>query len=205
MRKNRVSEATGSGNAGNFKIPIVLSPQPWTKDQVAPFTDSVYSYDNAELAYQEADGDFKETPEKRAQIEKRTDKISQVNKYLKSFYTGQNDEDGGVIGDIEESAINEGGVDGSWLAITLGLVGGPLRRQGEEYVVNAVAVHISGSADAPQGEDWSFWRRCNPDGALWIEVIIVAVAVEITKGCCGVECKVSRWRGWWCGAPANSI
>ena len=102
MRKNRVSEATGSGNAGNFKIPIVLSPQPWTKDQVAPFTDSVYSYDNAELAYQEADGDFKETPEKRAQIEKRTDKISQVNKYLKSFYTGQNDEDGGVIGDIED-------------------------------------------------------------------------------------------------------
>ena len=102
MRKNRVSEATGSGNAGNFKIPIVLSPQPWTKDQVAPFTDSVYSYDNAELAYQEADGDFKETPEKRAQIEKRTDKISQVDKYLKSFYTGQNDEDGGVIGDIED-------------------------------------------------------------------------------------------------------
>ena len=86
-----------------------------------------------------------------------------------------------VIGDIEESAINQGGVDGSWLAITLGLVGGPLRRQGEEHVVNAVAVHISGSADAPQGEDRGFWRRCNPDGALWIEVIIVAVAVEITK------------------------
>jgi len=101
MKKKRVSEATGSGNAGHFKIPIVLSPQPWEKNQVAPFTDSVYNYDNAELAYEEADGDFKETPEKRAQIEKRTDKIARVDKYLKSFYTGQNDDEGSSITTIE--------------------------------------------------------------------------------------------------------
>ena len=102
MKKNRISEATGSGNAGHFKVPIVLSPQPWTDKQVAPFTVDVYDYDNAELAYEEAGGDFKETPEERARIEKRTDRIAQVDKYLKSFYTGQNDEDGGVIGDIED-------------------------------------------------------------------------------------------------------
>jgi hypothetical protein len=101
MKRNRISEATGSGSAGNFKVPIVLSPQPWTEDQVAPFTNPVYSYNNAELAYEEADGDFKETPEERARIERRTDKISQVDRYLKSFYTGQNDEDGSVIGDVE--------------------------------------------------------------------------------------------------------
>ena len=101
MKKNRISEATGAGSAGAFKIPIVLSPQPWKENQIAPFTDSVYSYDNAELAYEEADGDFKETPEERARIEKRTDKIAQINKYLKSFYTGQNDEDGSDIGGIE--------------------------------------------------------------------------------------------------------
>jgi hypothetical protein len=101
MKRSRISEATGSGNAGHFKVPIVLSPQPWTEDQVAPFTNPVYSYDNAELAYEEADGDFKETPEERARIEKRTDKIAQVDAYLKSFYTGQNDEDGSVIGDVE--------------------------------------------------------------------------------------------------------
>ena len=94
MKRNRISEATGSGNAGNYRIPIVLSPQPWKENQVAPFTDSVYSYDNAELAYQEADGDFKESPEQRARIEKKTDIIAKVNEYLKSFYTGQNDEDG---------------------------------------------------------------------------------------------------------------
>jgi hypothetical protein len=102
MKKNRISEATGAGNAGAFKVPIVLSPQPWKENQIAPFTDSVYSYDNAELAYEEADGDFKETPEERARIEKRTDRISQVDAYLKSFYTGQNDEDGSVLGDIED-------------------------------------------------------------------------------------------------------
>ena len=52
MKRNRISEATGSGNAGHFKVPIVLSPQPWTEDQVAPFTNPVYSYNNAELAYE---------------------------------------------------------------------------------------------------------------------------------------------------------
>jgi len=102
MKKNRISEVTGSSNAGAFKIPIVLSPQPWKENQIAPFTDSVYNYDNAELAYQEADGDFKETPEERARIEKKTDIMSKVNEYLKSFYTGQNDEDGSVLGAIED-------------------------------------------------------------------------------------------------------
>ena len=102
MKKNRISEATGSGSAGHFKVPIVLSPQPWTDKQVAPFTIDVYDYDNAELAYEEADGDFKETPEERVRIEKRTDRIAQVDRYLKSFYTGQNDEDGSNLGDIED-------------------------------------------------------------------------------------------------------
>lgn len=101
MKIKRISEATGSGNAGHFKVPIVLSPQPWTEDQVAPFTNPVYNYNNAELAYEEADGDFKETPEERAKIEKRTDKLSRIDDYLKSFYTGQNDEDGSNIADVE--------------------------------------------------------------------------------------------------------
>ena len=101
MKRNRISEATGSGNAGSFKVSIVLSPQPWKEKQITPFTDSVYSYNNAELAYEEADGDFKETPEERAKIEKRTDIIAKVNEYLKSFYTGQNDEEGSNFGDVE--------------------------------------------------------------------------------------------------------
>jgi len=101
IKRKQIKEATGSGNAGHFKVPIVLAPQDWTEDQLGPFNIPVYSYDNAELAYEEADGDFKETPEVRRKIEDRTDKLSRVDAYLKSFYTGQNDEDGSNIADVE--------------------------------------------------------------------------------------------------------
>jgi hypothetical protein len=101
MKRNRISEATGSGSAGHFKVPIVLAPQDWDEEQLGPFTQSVYTYTNAELAYEEADGDFKETPEERERIENKTKKLSKIDKYLKQFYTGQNDEDGSNIGDIE--------------------------------------------------------------------------------------------------------
>jgi hypothetical protein len=97
MKKNSIKEATSSGSSGKFKVPIVLAPQPWKKNQLAPFTDPLYSYTNAELAYEEADGDFKESPEKRAQIEKRTKKLSKMTDYLKQFYTGQNDEEGSAL------------------------------------------------------------------------------------------------------------
>lgn len=97
MKKNIINEATGSGSSGKFKVPIVLAPQPWEKNQLAPFTDRLYSYTNAELAYEEADGDFLESPEKRAQIEKRTKMLSKTTEYLKQFYTGQNDEEGSAI------------------------------------------------------------------------------------------------------------
>jgi hypothetical protein len=97
MKKNILNEATGSGSSGKFKVPIVLAPQPWKENQLAPFTDQLYSYTNAELAYEEADGDFKESPEKRAQIEKRTKMLSKATDYLKQFYTGQNDEEGSAV------------------------------------------------------------------------------------------------------------
>jgi hypothetical protein len=78
MKKNIISEATGSVNSGSFKVPIVLAPQIWEKKQLGPFTDNVYQYSNAELAYEEADGDFKETPKKRKEIENKTKKISKI-------------------------------------------------------------------------------------------------------------------------------
>ena len=76
MNKKRISEATGSGASGHFKVPIVLAPQQWTEDELAPYLSPVYKYTNAELAYEEADGDYKETPEERARIENRTKKSS---------------------------------------------------------------------------------------------------------------------------------
>jgi hypothetical protein len=101
MKRNRISEATGSGSSGHFKVPIVLAPQDWKADQLAPFNEPVYKYTNAELAYEEADGDFKETPEQRKKMEDKTELLSRVDMYLKSFYTGQQDDDGNNIGDLE--------------------------------------------------------------------------------------------------------
>ena len=97
MNKKLISEATTSGGSGKFKVPIVLAPQKWEEKQLGPFTDSVYNYTNAELAYEEADGDFKESPEKRASIESKTKKLSAASTYLKKFYMGQNDEEGSAI------------------------------------------------------------------------------------------------------------
>ena len=101
MKRNRISEATGAGSSGHFKIPIVLAPQEWKPDQLAPFNEPVYKYTNAELAYEEADGDFKETPEQREKMENKTELLSRVDTYLKSFYTGQNDDEGSSITDVE--------------------------------------------------------------------------------------------------------
>jgi hypothetical protein len=113
MNKKQIKEATGSGSSGRFKVPVVLAPQPWEEDQLGPFIEPVYHYTNAELAYEEADGDFKESPEERQKIEKRTKKISTVSKYLKQFYTGQNDEEGSAINPtmnglpLKEEFLNE--------------------------------------------------------------------------------------------------
>jgi hypothetical protein len=97
MKKNKISEATSSGNSGSIKVPIVLAPQIWGEKQLGPFTDSVYHYSNAELAYEEADGDYKETPQKRKEIENRTIKISKRLMKQKQSYQGQNDEEGSAI------------------------------------------------------------------------------------------------------------
>jgi len=101
MNKKSIREATGSGSSGHYKVPIVLAPQQWKPDQLAPFNTPVYKYTNAELAYEEADGDYLESPEERKKIETKTEKLSRIDTYLKSFYTGQNDEDGSSISDVE--------------------------------------------------------------------------------------------------------
>jgi len=113
MKKNTLKEATSSGSSGKFKVPIVLAPQDWTEEELGPFIIPVYKYTNAQLAYQEADGDYLESPEERERIEKRTKKISKVDDYLKQFYTGQNDEEGSAINptisgeSLKESLLKE--------------------------------------------------------------------------------------------------
>lgn len=96
MRYN-IKESTGASSAGAFNGPIVLSPQIWDEKQVGPFTEPVNYYTNAELAYEESDGDFLESPEQREKIELRTKIISRLNMLKKKSYTAQNDEDGSAI------------------------------------------------------------------------------------------------------------
>jgi len=62
-----------------------LAPQEWEEKQLGPFITPVYKYTNAELAYEEADGDYKETPKKRVKIEKETKKLSHLDTYLKKI------------------------------------------------------------------------------------------------------------------------
>lgn len=107
MKKLSIREATTSASSGKFKVPVILAPQIWKNDQLGPFIEKVYHYDNAELAYEEADGDYLETPEEREKKEEITDKISAVDMYLKKFYTHQNDEEGGNIGQVEMDPLNK--------------------------------------------------------------------------------------------------
>lgn len=102
MKKKTISEATGSSSSGKFKVPIILAPQLWKDTELGPFTEPVYDYKNAELAYEESDGDYLESPEERKRKENITNKVAAVDRYLKQFYTYQNDEDGGSIGELRD-------------------------------------------------------------------------------------------------------
>jgi hypothetical protein len=92
-----IKEVSGAGLAGSYSGPLVLGPQIWKDNQVGPFTEPVYKYTNAQLAYQEADGDFTESPEVREKIENRTKLMSKINMQKKKSYKGQNDEEGSAI------------------------------------------------------------------------------------------------------------
>jgi hypothetical protein len=53
------------------------------------------------LAYEESDGDYLESKEKRDKIESNTKKMSKVNQYLKKFYTSHSDDEGNAINESE--------------------------------------------------------------------------------------------------------
>lgn len=92
-----IKEVSGAGLTGSYSGPLVMGPQMWKDDQLGAFTEPVYKYTNAQLAYQEADGDFLESSEKREKLEKKTKLISRINMEKKKSYKGQNDEEGSAI------------------------------------------------------------------------------------------------------------
>jgi len=107
MKIKSIKEATSSASAGKFKVPIVLAPQLWKDKELGPFVEPVSHYKNAELAYEEADGDFKESPEERERKEALTDKVAEVDRYLKQFYMYQNDDEGSPLGQLEDDPMSK--------------------------------------------------------------------------------------------------
>ena len=97
MKKNTLKEATGSANAGKFKVPMVLVPQPWENEQLGPFTDRVSPFIDAQLEYEDYDDDFKLPLEDTLEKEMRMRKLAKRIDYLKQFYQGQNDEEGSAL------------------------------------------------------------------------------------------------------------
>jgi hypothetical protein len=66
MKKKEINEATGSGSSGHFKVPLVLAPQIWKKDSLAPFNIPVSKYKNADLAYDDEVGQPLNVSKKRS-------------------------------------------------------------------------------------------------------------------------------------------
>ena len=108
MNKKRISEATGSGSSGHFKVPLVLAPQDWKKDTLAPFTTPVSKYLNADLAY---DDDVKQplnvSKKLAAKIERETKIAAKKGMNDKKNPSGQNDDDGGNLNEHFKVNKNE--------------------------------------------------------------------------------------------------
>jgi len=92
-KKKPITEVTGSGSGGKYRVPIVLAPQVWEDDNLGPFTVPVSKYLNADLAYDSYDGKMERTKKQISQEEKES--IKKVKIAKSSF--NQNDDDGNPI------------------------------------------------------------------------------------------------------------
>lgn len=93
MKKNRLSEASGSGSSGSFRMPINFAPLDWGKEPLEPFNIPVSKYLNPTLAHDSYDGEMEISQEKINKIEKQTKRLSR--KASETF--GQNDDDGNPL------------------------------------------------------------------------------------------------------------
>jgi hypothetical protein len=90
--KRVLKEATGTsgGGRGSYVLPVQPGVKLFDKSQLAPFTDEVSKYIDAELEYDSYDGQMS-TPKK--EIKKLEDKAEKISKYKKK-HPIQNDDDG---------------------------------------------------------------------------------------------------------------
>jgi len=93
MNKKRINEASDSGNAGSFRVPINFAPLNWGKEPLEPFNIPVSKYLNPTLAHDSYDGHMDISKERADKIEKLTKKISR----MASDNFSQNDGDGNPL------------------------------------------------------------------------------------------------------------
>jgi len=109
MKKKSLSEATGTGSSGSFKLPINFSPLDWGDEPLEPFSIPVSKYMNPTLAHDSYDGKMDISNKKAAKIEKLTRRLSR--KASQSF--SQNDEDGNPLNGFIPMGSTEVGTPGS--------------------------------------------------------------------------------------------
>ncbi len=107
--KQVLKEATGTGGGGrgSYVLPVQPGVKLFDKSQLAPFTDEVSKYIDAELEYDSYDGQMS-TPKK--QIKKMEANAKKISKYKKA-HPVQNDDDGDILNNIniKEATSNGGG------------------------------------------------------------------------------------------------
>lgn len=91
--KKQILEATGSGNSGKMKIPLVLAPQLWEKEVLEPFTKPVSNFISAMNAYDSYDGTMERDQKTISKNERNS--IKKAKKAKEMF--SQNDDDGNPI------------------------------------------------------------------------------------------------------------
>ena len=93
MKKNQkqISEATGSGFSGKYKVPLNMAPQTWEKGTLEPFDIPVSKFISPELSYDSYDGKIDDYSKKEINsLEKKAVKMAKIAK--DSF--SQNDDNG---------------------------------------------------------------------------------------------------------------
>jgi len=93
MKKNSIKEATGSGSSGRIKVPLVLAPQIWNKENLEPFITPVSDYVSAMNAYDSYDGQMERDSNTIKKNERNA--IEKANRAKSTF--SQSDDDGNPI------------------------------------------------------------------------------------------------------------
>ena len=97
--KKVLTEVTGDvGGRGSYIAPLMPGVRLFDKSQLAPFTDSVSKYDNAELEYDSYDGKMDKSKKEISKMEKNAIKIA---KHKKNHPT-QSDDDGDILNQYPE-------------------------------------------------------------------------------------------------------